>query len=383
MKILLLSAYDAASHAYWRKGLVNSFPEYEWTELTLPARYFSWRLRGNSLSWAFNERAVLEQQYDLVIATSMTDLSALRGFVPALATTPTIVYFHENQFAYPESGREFSSVEPKILNIYTALAADHICFNTEYNRQTFLEGCRKLLKKLPDQVPEGLPELIQQRSSVLPVPLISQQDSKEGSTPDLIWSRYQKSEYDLCSDRPLLIAWAARWEFDKGPDRLLAIMRELEQRRVDYRFCILGERFRNYPEEFDRIRKEFAHRIDQFGFAETKEEYFEWLLCADIVLSTATHEFQGLSVLEAAARGCVPVLPDRQAYPELFGEELCYQDCGTDIQTEAVAATDMIEMRAEQLNKGNAPVPSTECFSWSAVKSQYEQILLEVAGQKQ
>ncbi len=28
MKILLLSAYDALSHQYWRKGLVGAFPEY-------------------------------------------------------------------------------------------------------------------------------------------------------------------------------------------------------------------------------------------------------------------------------------------------------------------------------------------------------------------
>ncbi len=56
MKILLLSAYDAMSHGYWRKGLMNAFPENDWTVLTLPPRYISWRLRGNSLSWAWGER---------------------------------------------------------------------------------------------------------------------------------------------------------------------------------------------------------------------------------------------------------------------------------------------------------------------------------------
>ena len=101
MRILLLSAYDADSHIYWRKGLVAHLPEHQWTVLTLPGRYFSWRMRGNSMSWAFSEYETLSQPYDLVIATSMTDLSALRGFVPSLANTPTLVYFHENQFAYP------------------------------------------------------------------------------------------------------------------------------------------------------------------------------------------------------------------------------------------------------------------------------------------
>src|SRR5690554_445672 len=99
MRILLLSAYDAVSHQYWRKGLVNALPEHDWTVLSLPARYFSWRIRGNSLSWAFGERERLQQPYDLVIATSMVDLTSLRGLVPSLARTPCVVYFHENQFA--------------------------------------------------------------------------------------------------------------------------------------------------------------------------------------------------------------------------------------------------------------------------------------------
>ena len=99
MKILLLSAYDAASHQRWRQELEEFFPEHQWTQLSLPPRYFSWRVRGNSVSWAFSQRTLLTQAYDLVIVTSMVDLSSLRGFVPELARIPTLVYFHENQFA--------------------------------------------------------------------------------------------------------------------------------------------------------------------------------------------------------------------------------------------------------------------------------------------
>jgi hypothetical protein len=68
-------------------------PEYHWTQLALPARHFSWRLRGNGLSFAFEETEILDGDYDLLIATSMVDLSTLRGFHPALANLPTLVYF--------------------------------------------------------------------------------------------------------------------------------------------------------------------------------------------------------------------------------------------------------------------------------------------------
>ena len=79
-RVLLLSAYDAESHRRWRKGLVKHLPDFDWTVLTLPPRFFSWRIRGNPLSWAFLERKTLEKEYDCLLATSMVDLAVLRGY---------------------------------------------------------------------------------------------------------------------------------------------------------------------------------------------------------------------------------------------------------------------------------------------------------------
>ena len=39
-----------------------------------------------------------------------------------------------------------------------------------------------------------------------------------------------------------------------------------------------------------------------------------------MVLSTARQDFQGIDVMEAAAMGCIPLLPDRLSYPEYFSE---------------------------------------------------------------
>ena len=98
-RILLLSAYHAASHDYWLQGLLNALPEYRWTVLTLPARHFNWRIRGNPLSWVAQESETLTRDYDLLLATSTVDVATLKGLVPSLAACPTAVYFHENQFA--------------------------------------------------------------------------------------------------------------------------------------------------------------------------------------------------------------------------------------------------------------------------------------------
>ena len=77
------------------------FPAFSWRSLTLPPRHFAWRVRGNPLYWGLEERTVLESDYDALVATSMVDLCTLRGLVPALTRLPTLLYFHENQFAYP------------------------------------------------------------------------------------------------------------------------------------------------------------------------------------------------------------------------------------------------------------------------------------------
>jgi len=138
MRILLLSAYNAKSHKYWREGLVSQFPDHNWTQLVLPGRYFSWRIRCNSMQSALGHRTTLDQPYDLIIATSMVDLASLKGFVPNLANTQSVLYFHENQFRYPASqANEKHHLDPKMVTLYAAIEAQRLVFNSHYNQQTF------------------------------------------------------------------------------------------------------------------------------------------------------------------------------------------------------------------------------------------------------
>ena len=129
-QLLLLSGYDAASHRYWRNSLTKNLDDFEWKEVVLPDRYFSWRIRGNSLTFAYEYKEILQQNYDCLIVTSMVDLASLRGFIPSLANIPTIVYFHENQFAYPSNGLteidQSNVVNAQLTSIYSLLCGDKI-----------------------------------------------------------------------------------------------------------------------------------------------------------------------------------------------------------------------------------------------------------------
>lgn len=306
MKVLILSAYNAVSHHSLNTGLIKYLGDIDFTLLTLPPRYFAWRTRGNSLSFAFEQREALTKGYDLIFATSFTDITGLRGLVPELAGIPLAVYFHENQFAYPDSRSAHGSLETKIVSVYNALAADRVVFNTDFNKNTFLAGAEALLKKMPDHVPPGLTDMIRDKSSVIHVPIEKRKiPPKHPERPSILWNH--------------------RWEYDKGPDRFLEVLRELKRRNFDFTLNMAGQVFRETPEAFDDIRKEFAEIIRHWGFAESRAAYDSLMAESSFVVSTAVHDFQGLSVMEAAEAGCVPVLPRRLAYPELFAPEYFYE----------------------------------------------------------
>ena len=123
---------------------------------------------------------------------------------------------------------------------------------------------------------------------------------------------------DASSHKPLHIVWAARWEHDKGPESLLEILRILRRDRFDFRISVIGQSFRKIPQAFTEIETEFGDLIERWGFQETADDYWNVLAEADLFLSTAEHEFFGLSAVEAIAAGLYPVFPNRLAYPELL-----------------------------------------------------------------
>ena len=159
------------------------FPQWQWQILSLPPRHFSWRVRGNPLFWSIAERATLEQNYDALLATSMVDLATLRGLVPKLSQIPSILYFHENQFDYPQQSKGHGLLEAQMVSLYSAMAADVLAFNSAYNRTGFLQGCSALLSKFPDKVPAGLVASLEQKSRVLPVPLRAKSDTSVARWP--------------------------------------------------------------------------------------------------------------------------------------------------------------------------------------------------------
>ena len=233
MDILLLSAYDTISHRKWHQSLVSNLSDYRWEVLTLAPRFFNYRVRTNSVSWHYSKQSVLAKKYDLILATSLSDITMLKALNPNLGRTPVWLYCHENQFAYPKSSNQVSShlLEVKTAFYFNCLTANKISFNSAWNRSTALAGMRELLKNWPERIPQSSIDLIEEKSDVIPVPLSAPNTSKN---------------YDSRKKTKLEILWNHRWEYDKGPKQLLAFVAQLDlflqkNRSTSITFHVVGQ----------------------------------------------------------------------------------------------------------------------------------------------
>ena len=356
-KIIALEPYFGGSHRIFLQGMQNHL-DCPIQLLTLPAHSWKWRMRLAAPWFAAQLRQLPPSPTDHIsclLCSTLIDVATLKALLPDwLQNTPIASYFHENQFAYPVQTEHERDLHFGLTNLTTALASDRIAFNSAHNLETFLDGCRPILKKAPDMSFPDIEPIIRAKSIILPPPL-------DFAAIDAF------PPTDLSGDTPVIL-WNHRWEHDKNPEQFFTALFELERQGEDFKLIVLGQSFRQQPPIFDEARQRLRHRILHFGYAESREEYHRWLHRADIVVSTARHEFFGLAVIEAVRAGCRPLIPNRLSYPELFPKEYLY------------AETDFDKKLAQGLQKKRLSKEEsrelTEPFSWNMLAGKYRKWLL-------
>ncbi len=312
-RVLYIEPFNSGSHALFTEQLL-SIDEFQWTSLTLSGRHWKWRARGAAVYLAQKYAELLTQPYDLLWCGSFVCLTDLLALCPQLNPIPKVLYFHENQLAYPVRS-EFSGPRDHhfgFSQMVSALAADYCVFNSDWNRTSFLSEAGALLKRMPDAKPPRWIEEIEGRSRVLHLPLRLPQYSSE-----MMFSNE--------ADADPLVIWNHRWEHDKDPETFFKVMMTLHERKTPFRLAVCGESYRQSPSIFAEARAALEQRIVSWGYLVDRAQYESVLARADIAVSTAAHEFFGISMIEAVHFGCRPLVPDRLSYRELFPAQYRYQ----------------------------------------------------------
>ncbi len=343
VRIVYIEPFEAGSHARFGRTLTARISA-DWHRLTLPGRHWKWRMRGSGVFFAHHGAAAFDPPPDLIVASSylpLTDLLALR---PALAAVPRILYFHENQLAFPLRGAPAERDNHFGFTQLVAARAATLCvFNSRHNRDSFLDAGARLLARLPDAVPPGWIDDIAARSRVLGVPLElpGLYDAEDATGYDIgAWNDDSNGIYssENESNAGPLILWNHRWEYDKAPEAFFEALFRLADRGVPFRVAVCGQRFRKAPPIFEAARARLADRVEHWGYLPDRAAYHRLLARCDLALSTAVHEFFGISMLEAAWFGARPLVPDRLSYPEIFPADYRYADGALDETLRALCA---------------------------------------------
>ncbi|MEO1128584.1 MAG: DUF3524 domain-containing protein [Planctomycetota bacterium] len=305
LRICALNPFDGGSHRAMLDGWVDHSC-HDFTVLRLPGRHWKWRMRHAAASFARELDQRVGERWDVLWTTDMLSLAELRGLAPRhIRELPSVVYFHENQFAYPtqEAADPQRDLHYAMTNVTSALAADVAWFNSAHNRDTFLDGAQDLLSRMPEPTLTGLTDRITSRIE----------------PPGIADELFDAEPSPAAAKRPLHVLWAARWEHDKCPEVFFEGVRRFLQSGRDCRLSVIGQAFREQPAAFETARRDFAPHIDAWGEQPTRAEYLAVLRRSDVFVSAAAHEFFGIAAVEAAACGVVPLVPRRLAYPEVLG----------------------------------------------------------------
>ncbi|MDA3902545.1 MAG: DUF3524 domain-containing protein [Desulfuromusa sp.] len=368
MEIVLLEPFFAGSHASWAQEYAAR-SRHHIKILSLKGQHWKWRMHGGAVTLA-TEFLAGGYKPDLLLATDMLDLTTFLALTRKLTfNIPTAIYFHENQLTYPWSPTDPDPEQQRdihygFINYASALAADVVLFNSDYHQRSFLQELPGFLKAFPDYNEAETTQKIIDKSRTLHLGL------------DLKKFDGCRRDWEKSADRPPLILWNHRWEYDKNPQEFFQALYALQEQNIDFELAVLGESYRNVPNVFAEAKLKLSDHIVHWGYEKNFSDYAAWLLRADILPVTSIHDFFGMSVVQAIYCNCFPLLPKRLAYPEHITadySERCFYTNFDDLVVRLKSACLNIEsLRQEKLQVMVAH------YDWGGMGAVYDDLLEKI-----
>ncbi|XP_056291326.1 glycosyltransferase-like domain-containing protein 1 isoform X2 [Pseudoliparis swirei] len=331
---------------------------------TLPAKKWHWRARTAALH--FSQTIPTCPSHRVLFSSSVLNLCELVALRPDLARLKKVLYFHENQLVYPVRKDQERDFQYGYNQVLSCLVSDVVVFNSVFNMDSFLSSISSFMKKIPDHRPRDLDLLIRPKCVVLYYPV---------QFPDV--SRFGESRTDQrpvgeggTGDQmePLHIVWPHRWEHDKNPELFFSTLIKLKEKQVDFHLSVLGETYSEVPEIFSEARCQLDSHIQNWGYL-SRDRYLQVLIQADVVVSTARHEFFGVAMLEAVHCGCYPLCPKALVYPEIFPAEYLY-DTPEQLRKRLQGLC-----RRPDVARRHVVKVDTSSFSWTSLKQRFVSLL--------
>jgi glycosyltransferase involved in cell wall biosynthesis len=369
LRLHLISPYHGGSHKAWAEGWQHR-SRHSLTLHTLPDRFWKWRMHGGAITLA---RRFLTQNTmpDLILATDMLDLTTFLALTrQQTANIPTAVYMHENQLTYPlpKDGR-IGPMRRQLgerdhhyafINIASMLAADRVFFNSRYHLDSFFVALPNFLKHFPEYNELNAVSTLRHKSQVLPV--------------GVDFSRLTQKKEPIPRNNKPLILWNQRWEYDKNPEAFFQALYAADEAGCDFEVALCGQQYGKRPSIFAEAIKKLGRRIIHVGHADLPT-YRRLLWQASITLSTADHEFFGISLLEAIYCRTFPLLPARLSYPELLPaafHDACFYENDEGLTDKLIWA---LNNRDEAATLSEALATAVSHFSWEHTAPIYDEMM--------
>ena len=361
-KILFLESFYSGSHKAFADGLIQN-SKYEIELLTMPARFWKWRMKGAALY--FSEQITNIEKYNLIFATDLINIADLKALLGSKCP-PIILYFHENQLAYPLNKNEKLDYHYGLTDLTNSLGADRVVFNSKTHMKTFLKAMPLFLNHLPDYVPDWPMDKIIKKSSVI--------------YPGIENEVLKKNEAQVENNEIPIIVWNHRWEFDKNPEDFFEVLFNLKDQEIPFRLVLLGESYKKKPLIFEEAAIKLKNNITHSGYIESYKDYLFLLKKGDIVISTANQENYGIAVIEAILSGCRPLLPERLSYPELIPSEF-HSDClyvnKRDLENKLKRA-----LKRDKAFKQNVLIDRMSGLCWKGIIKKYDNLFDELINRE-